>query len=149
MRERGDDIILLARHFLRHFNSDESRRFVLTAEAEDALRSHEWPGTCASWRTPSSRAIAFTPGREIGAADLDGLSRPGSRPTPGWPVVLNDRPFRDAKRAVVEASSVSTLSQVLRSSGGNITRAARTAHKERRDFGRLIRKYELDPQHFS
>jgi DNA-binding NtrC family response regulator len=150
LRERGDDVILLARHFLRHFNTDESRRFVLTAEAEDALRAHRWPGNVRELENTIQRAIAFAASREITPGDL-GLA--GS-PAPGvtassWPLGLNDQPFRDAKRAVVEAFEREYVSQLLRSSGGNVTRAAQSAHKERRDFGRLIRKYELDPQRFS
>ena len=152
LRERGDDVILLARHFLRHFNPDESRRFVFTPDAEDALRTHDWPGNVRELENTIQRAIAFAPGREIGPADL-GLSggqlllAPEARAAATR--VQNDRPFREAKRAAVEAFEREYLSRVLRAAGGNVTQAARMARKERRDFGRLVRKYELDPHHFS
>jgi len=146
LRERGDDVILLARHFLRHFNTDESRRFVLTADAEHVLRAYSWPGNVRELENTIQRAIAFAPGRDITPTDLD---LPGGEPAavagrllpPGAP----NQPFREAKRAVVEAFEREYITSLLRASGGNVTRAARIARKERRDFGRLVRKYELDP----
>jgi DNA-binding NtrC family response regulator len=123
---------------------------VLTAESEDALRSHRWPGNVRELENTIQRAIAFAPTRDITPADLGLAAAPGPAAlTSSWPLVLNDQPFRDAKRAVVEAFEREYVSRLLRSAGGNVTRAAQSACKERRDFGRLIRKYELDPQHFS
>ena len=149
LRERGDDVILLARHFLRHFNTDETKRFVLGAEAEEALRGHQWPGNVRELENTMQRAIAFAASRELTTADL-GLA-PGSLPVPvsvALPQVHHDRPFRDAKRAIVEAFEREYVSRLLRASGGNVTQAAKVARKERRDFGRLIRKHALDPQSF-
>jgi DNA-binding NtrC family response regulator len=151
LRERGDDAILLARHFLRHFNTDESRRFVLSGDAEDALRSYSWPGNVRELENTIQRAIAFAAGREVSAADLD-LPIGLPPPTVGPPLpparflaaVAPHQAFREAKRAVVEAFERDYITRLLRASGGNVTRAARIAGKERRDFGRLVRKYELD-----
>jgi DNA-binding NtrC family response regulator len=147
LRERGDDVILLARHFLRHFNTDESRRYVLSVEAEDAMRAYPWPGNVRELENTIQRAIAFATDREISAADLNlvGDWSPPS-PTP-LPPFISSQPFREAKRAAVEAFEREYVARTLRASGGNVTRAARIARKERRDFGRLVRKYQLDPRH--
>lgn len=151
LRERGDDVILLARHFLRHFNPDDSRRFVLSADAEDALRSYAWPGNVRELENTIQRAIAFAPDREVTAADLDlpaaASDAPGGlevSPVRFLAAGAAHQPFREAKRAVVEAFERDYIARLLRASGGNVTRAARIARKERRDFGRLVRKYELD-----
>ena len=150
LRERGDDVILLAHHFLRHFNTDESSRFVLTGESEDALRAHGWPGNVRELENTIQRAIAFSAGREITPADL-GLASPQRVAVGGSSLSasVSDRPFRDAKRVVVEAFERDYVTHALRTSGGNISRAAKIARKERRDFGRLIRKYSLDPRRYS
>lgn len=144
LRERGDDVILLARHFLRHYNRDESRRLVLSTDAVDALRAHPWPGNVRELENVIQRAIAFTTGREITCDEL-GIE-PAATPEDSLhtPESLYDRPFRDAKRAVVEAFERDYVSRALAAANGNVTRAARLARKERRDFGRLVRKYRID-----
>jgi DNA-binding NtrC family response regulator len=150
LRERGEDVVLLAHHFLRHFNTDESRRFVLAGESEEALCAHGWPGNVRELENTVQRAIAFSAGREITPADL-GLA-PAQRVAIGGTSLsasVSDRPFRDAKRVVVEAFERDYVTHALRTSGGNISRAAKIARKERRDFGRLIRKYSLDPRRYS
>ena len=143
LRERGDDVMLLAHHFLMHFSTDASRRPALTQEAEDALLSHDWPGNVRELENAIQRALTFSTGRDIGAADL-GLAPTLSEPQ--HPRAMHSRPFREAKQAVVEAFEREYVSCLLHACGGNVTRAARIAHKERRDFGRLVRKYDLDPQ---
>src|SRR5690606_18119081 len=45
LREREDDVLLLARHFLERFGEEEKHRFTgFSAEAEALLRRYEWPG---------------------------------------------------------------------------------------------------------
>ena len=52
LRERGDDVLLLAEHFLARACVDYGRPpKVLSEDARTALRAHDWPGTSASWRT--------------------------------------------------------------------------------------------------
>jgi DNA-binding NtrC family response regulator len=144
LRERGDDVLLLARHFLRQFATGERRRFVLTNDAEDALRAHDWPGNVRELENTVQRAIAFAPGHAITAADL-GLTSARAAAEPLRSPGMTDRSFREAKRDAVEAFEREYVTRLLRASGGNVTRAARIARKERRDFGRLVRKYALDP----
>ena len=140
LRERGDDVMLLAHHFLRHFSSDESRRPSFTPEAEHALLAHSWPGNVRELENTIQRGLTFANGRVIDIFDL-GLAG-SSKETPGSRIML-DLPFQEAKRAVVEAFEREYVSHVLNACGGNVTQAARVARKERRDFGRLVRKYEL------
>jgi DNA-binding NtrC family response regulator len=55
--------------------------------------------------------------------------------------VLN---FGQAKARAIEEFERSYLSRALAQSGGNVSAAARTAGKERRAFGRLLKKYGID-----
>jgi DNA-binding NtrC family response regulator len=68
----------------------------------------------------------------------------------GAPAASESRllPFNEAKRAVVAAFERNYLQQVLRAHRGNVSRAAQSAQKERRDFGRLLKKHQLDPRAF-
>ncbi|MGH7712995.1 MAG: helix-turn-helix domain-containing protein, partial [Gemmatimonadaceae bacterium] len=58
------------------------------------------------------------------------------------------RPFVDAKRDTIAAFERGYLTQLMEVCGGNVSRAARHARKERRDFRRLLHKYRLDPRAF-
>jgi DNA-binding NtrC family response regulator len=56
------------------------------------------------------------------------------------------RPMRALKREWVEGFERQYLTRLLAHHAGNVTRAAHTAGKERRDLGRLLKKYGLDPR---
>jgi two-component system response regulator AtoC len=57
LRARREDVLQLARAFLLRFNRELNRQTPVTGfepGAEELLAAYSWPGTCASWRTPSS-----------------------------------------------------------------------------------------------
>lgn len=56
--------------------------------------------------------------------------------------------FREAKARVVAKFERGYINGLLRPYGGNISRAARAAHKNRRVFWQLIQKHRIDPQRF-
>jgi DNA-binding NtrC family response regulator len=56
LRERGEDIVLLANAFLDQLNADHGNRRVLDPHCLDALRSHGWPGNVRELRSAVSRA---------------------------------------------------------------------------------------------
>jgi two-component system, NtrC family, response regulator AlgB len=71
LRERTDDILPLAHHFLGFFARSCGRATShLMAEAEDALRAHSWPGNVRELRNEMERVVVLTRGREIGRAAL-------------------------------------------------------------------------------
>ena len=52
------------------------------------------------------------------------------------------------KRAAIEIFERNYLSSLMSEHRGNVSQAARASGKERRDLGRLLRKYQLDPKSF-
>jgi transcriptional regulator with GAF, ATPase, and Fis domain len=64
LRERRDDIPLLAAGFLREFSGAAAE---LTADAMEALRGHDWPGNVRELRNVLERAVILSDGRFIGA----------------------------------------------------------------------------------
>jgi tetratricopeptide (TPR) repeat protein len=71
LRERRDDIIALARHFIRKMTPEGHDTPVLTADGEMKLVSHAWPGNVRELRNVIERAMAFEPlPRLIGAAEI-------------------------------------------------------------------------------
>ena len=71
LRERGDDVLVLARHFLQHHAQRYKRGdLALSSEAETALRRHPWPGNVRELRNVMEQAVLMCSGRMVGARDL-------------------------------------------------------------------------------
>jgi DNA-binding NtrC family response regulator len=72
LRERGDDVILLAEHFLGVFcNKYQLGRKAFSEEARDALRNHLWPGNIRELENSVERAVVLAESEIISAASLD------------------------------------------------------------------------------
>ena len=83
LRERGDDIVLLAEHFLQHHAQRYKRGdMMLGPEAETALRRHSWPGNVRELRNVMEQAVLMCSGSRIGTRDLpiQGADAPGQAP---------------------------------------------------------------------
>ena len=77
LRERGDDVIRLARHFLERTCSDFGREpMQLTRGQADMLRSYEWPGNVRELKNVIERAVILSPGKTL-RLDLS-MARPGA-----------------------------------------------------------------------
>ncbi|MGN4074349.1 sigma 54-interacting transcriptional regulator, partial [Burkholderia gladioli] len=65
LRERGEDIVLLAEAFLRQLNLDSGRAMVFSDNAKRALTKYDWPGNVRELRNFVQRACIFADGEEI------------------------------------------------------------------------------------
>ena len=70
LRERGEDVVHLARHFLRDAARRFGRELSMSAEAESALATARWPGNVRQLINEIQRAATLAEGREITAAEL-------------------------------------------------------------------------------
>ncbi len=142
LRERREDVPLLARHFLRRHAEElgqPCRDF--TAEALEALQAYGWPGNVRELEHVVERAVVLSGDRaRIEAAAID-LPQAGRGPAP-------PQPFQEAKARAIARFERSYLEELLATFGGNITRAARAARKNRRAFWELIRKHAIDARRF-
>lgn len=79
LRDRGDDIPLLAEHFLEHFRNQTGRGPLrLSRAATEALKSHAWPGNVRELKNAIERATVLGTGDEVHPDDLGLVSRPAS-----------------------------------------------------------------------
>jgi Nif-specific regulatory protein len=79
LRERGDDILLLAQHFLSQFCAKARRETPsLSAAAKKRLLNHGWPGNIRELRNMMERLAYLTDGQKIDAVDLDFVNSPAS-----------------------------------------------------------------------
>ena len=131
---RTEDILPLAAHFLAEFAAEESIEPVgFSADARRWLVEESWPGNVRELRERIRQAVRLA-GRGSVSAEALMLSSEGDD-------VLS---FKDAKRAF-ETRYVEGL---LRRCSGNISRAARMAKKDRKDFYDVIRRTGVDPGTF-
>jgi len=137
LRERPEDIALLAGHFVQaSCEADGIKRKVLTPAALRRLESHNWPGNIRELHNTMQRAVLMSPGIEIAAAHVE--IRPDAVDQKE-----DSGSFQSAKRAAIELFERGFVQRLLERHGGNVSRAAREAQKDRRAFGRLAKKYGL------
>ncbi|MDB5906899.1 MAG: uncharacterized protein JWP34_1013 [Massilia sp.] len=133
LRERKDDLDMLARHFFHAFAIEKAPHLKgFGSDALRAIREHDWPGNVRELINRTRRAMVLSEGRLIGPHDL-GLA-PRRAPAPGagldaWRI--------DAERAAIGAS--------LERAGRNITQAARDLGVSRMTLYRLLAKHGIQP----
>lgn len=141
LRERRSDVSLLALHFLA--NECPKGRKSLSASALRKLENYTWPGNIRELFNTMQRAIVCAPGPQILPEHL--LFNPDVLDTgdpAGSPSLKGG--FKSAKRQMIEQFERSYIEQLLAKHEGNVTRAAREAGKERRAFGKLVKKYGIN-----
>ena len=145
LRDRGDDVALLARRFLielaQRYRVPEKR---LTPDAEAAIARYSWPGNVRELRNTLDRAVLFSEGDLIDARALalpDGAaamaSAPGAAATNGEFVIPEGGlQFEDLERSL--------LVQALKKSGGSQTGAARLLGLSRDTLRYRLEKFGID-----
>jgi DNA-binding NtrC family response regulator len=146
LRERLADVPLLARHFVASCASEAGLPAkVLSPSAIPKLMAYDWPGNVRELANVLQRAVVLAPDRHIGpeqvilpAVEPDGSSVDAE---------ASDDPeavsFRRGRAQVLDAFERGYVTRLLEKHGGNVTRAAREAQKDRRAFGRLLKKHGL------
>ena len=148
LRERKDDIPLLAGHFLEHHALLQRRR--VEAFEPDALRAligHAWPGNVRELENAVERAVAVAPEARIRLVDLP-LEVRGPEDAPVPPETLISMPFREAVEQARDRVSRQYLVALMRELRGNVTRAAERAGMERESMHRLLRRYGVRSDDF-
>ncbi len=111
LRERGEDVLLLAHHYLGKFAADFGRAAPgLSAEAQRALRGYDWPGNVRELEDVVHRTMVMSDAEVIDVSDLPSLMR-----------LAPARGGGSYSLATVEADHIR---RVLAVAGGNKTRAA-------------------------
>ena len=136
LRQRRDDIPLLARHFVATIASRLAvRPKDISAGAMQKLLLHEWPGNVRELEHVMERAVALSERTEIQGAEIN---LPGARQT------ANPESFQRSKAKAVAEFETSFVRRLLEGHQGNITRAAESAQKDRRLLRQLIHKHQID-----
>ncbi|OGG46901.1 MAG: hypothetical protein A3F84_01120 [Candidatus Handelsmanbacteria bacterium RIFCSPLOWO2_12_FULL_64_10] len=131
LRERPEDILPLARHFLDRYRR-EMRRGVagFTPEAEALLRPHPFPGNVRELRNTVERAVILCRGDRVTPDDLLFES-----PRPAPPEGTDSLNIEEAERRLIR--------EALRRSGGNQVQAARLLGISRDALRRRMESYQI------
>ncbi len=130
LRERKEDIPLLALHFLRQ--SGQRYRKNLTgfeATAMKVLLDHPWPGNVRELDHSIERAVLLAEGPEVRASDL------GLRPVREGNLRIEDMSLEDVERALIQ--------KAMGRYGGNVSHASKTLGLSRSALYRRLQKYGL------
>jgi len=134
LRERGDDMILLANHFVERYCKELSTSSKkLSAAALTAIRAHPWPGNVRELQNRVQRAVLLSESATIhaNALHLD-TSAPAMSRTAG--LSLKEAKDELEREMVREA---------LKANGGNISKTSRTLGISRPTLYDMISKHEL------
>jgi DNA-binding NtrC family response regulator len=148
LRERSVDIVPLALHFLQKHGLTERRRLGLSSAAQAALLAFGWPGNVRELENAIIRALWVCPTDAIEVEDLGlpSAMAPHSRSTAP---AAKPHTFQARKKSMIEAFEWDYLNRLMSEHRGNVTQAARTAGKDRRELGKLLKKYHFDPKFFA
>nr|MBA4184451.1 sigma-54-dependent Fis family transcriptional regulator [Acidobacteriota bacterium] len=129
LRERGDDVLLLAAHFIKKLDRGryQLKPRQLAPEAIKAFKQYPWDGNVRELRNAIERAVILEEGEQITLKYLPpGLSRVnGSDSFNGYPEQDGNHQIQlPAAGISLEAVEDSLIEQALQRSQGNVTRAA-------------------------
>lgn len=141
LRERPDDIPLLAHHFLlKHRGKVGKQVDGFTPGAMARLMAYPWPGNVRELENKVHHALVLAQGEHIQPEELQLETGAATREL-GLDVA---RPFRELKREVIESFEREYTRELLRAHGGNLAAAARQARIDRKNLWALVKKHRID-----
>jgi two-component system response regulator HydG len=136
LRERREDVPLLAAHFVQRYNHRTGDGKLLTPEALARLLAHDWPGNVRELENAIEQAAALSPGREIRAADIQLEPARGAAPPTGDSARTLAEAVEDAERRAIEAA--------LARSEGDLGRVARELGVSATTLWRKMKRLSID-----
>jgi len=140
LRERIEDIPLLARHFIEKYSEELNGEIKeICSGALQKLMNFYWPGNVRELENTIERAVVFSIQSLIDAKDIclpEGEDR------------SEVKSFKEAKSQAVAQFEKKYIQDLLSAHQGNISQSAKVAHKNRRAFWELIRKHKIDPRSY-
>jgi len=149
LRERKGDIITLTRHFLKKHVPADRPELQLSPDACEALLAYDWPGNVRELESAIIRGIHLSRTNVIEVKDLGIPSEIESlQNLPVTIVSAESCSFKAMKQKMIETFEREYLNRLMREHQGNVSHAAQAAGKERRELGKLLKKYQIDLKQF-
>lgn len=142
LRDRLEDIPLLAQGFLREFSEENHKTMNnFTVDALELLMQYQWPGNVRELRTAIEHAVVLCRGDKITARDLPPMVRAGTAGASG-----GGGPTRALARSdvTIKEAEKQLIVRALKETEGNRTLAARKIGMSRRTFHRKLHEHHLE-----
>jgi DNA-binding NtrC family response regulator len=149
LRDREGDAEMLAQHFLRHYVKKYDlppKRFA--PEALRWIRNHQWPGNIRELDNAVHREVVFSDDEVIGFEAFASEAESNQEPVESSGDYYATLGFHTAKAKAVADFERGYLARILQIANGNVSAAARIAEKERRSFGKLLKKHGISREQF-
>jgi len=152
LRERLDDLPLLAAHFLKKHGGEKPPS--LSPDALEAMTGYSWPGNVRELENAVEHAIALHHSEVIGPESLPTTITRGAAPSTTPPVDTGVpengelQPLTEAKRKASAMFEKRYLIAAMERAKGSVSEAARLAGLDRTNFRRLLQRHGLDATTF-
>jgi DNA-binding NtrC family response regulator len=139
LRSRGTDILLLAQNFIEHFAARSGKHVIgLSNQAAEKLLGYNWPGNVRELRNAVEHAVALTPYEKLAVEDLPKNIRAYHSSN----VLVGSH--NPAELVSLEEVERRYILHVLKSAGGNQTRAARILGLNRKTLYRKLQQFGVE-----
>jgi two-component system, NtrC family, response regulator GlrR len=140
LRERAEDVLLLAHHFLAEYAATlNSMVHEFSRAAQRKLILYSWPGNVRELQHVIERVVVFCTEKTVQERHIV---------FPSDKDQLGELSFQEMKARVISQFETTYIQNLLTACRGNISQAAHAAQKERRTFWQLVRKHKIDVRQF-
>jgi len=148
LRERSEDIPLLANYFLAKYNEHLNKNVKgFSLDAVSLLNSYQFPGNVRELENLIERAVMLTRGDEITSDLLEKmLSLNPAIKAPVFPI--SGATFKESRDFIMNLFEKQFVEEKLRSLNGNVTSAAKASGMTRQNFQRMMKKYGIRAEDF-
>ena len=144
LRDRGDDVVLLAERFMKVLQPDKARVSSFSDEVIDCFRRYEWPGNIRELRNVIERTVALSRTETVQLTDLPKPMRESNASVSLSVSVLAEISREEA----LDNADRSYLTALLEKHDGNISQVAQQAGLSRQGMHKLLGRHGLDAAEF-
>jgi len=145
LRDRDDDVILLARHFLHTLQPETQRVSDFSAEALTLLHEYSWPGNIRELRNAVERGLAMARGKLIESNDLPASIQRAEQETV---VVAQLKSATGTRTDTLSDAEREYLMSLLQKNSGNVSQSAVQAGMSRQGLHKLLKKHGVDARDY-
>ncbi|NNG46836.1 MAG: sigma-54-dependent Fis family transcriptional regulator [Deltaproteobacteria bacterium] len=145
LRERKEDIKLLAEHFVSFYSDGKVPAIRFGKEAMEILVQYPWPGNVRELKNLTERLSILKAGKTIAPGDLPKDLVGEDHMVPSVEAGLS---YQEARNRVLEQFHRKIIGDALKENGGNVSRASESLGVDRGNFQRLMRRYGIQSAEF-